>query len=543
MFGFQGKNTREQAPPFRGGMIKGKGNGTSDDVKKTVADGSYIMPADSTGAIGADALSGMGADVPINASNGEYELPPGQVHAVGVQALDQMRNATHTNVAQPKIGMGKGKQLFFANGGVVRKPEEESATYRAGAQMRDNVKSIGDGVENAVGHVADASKVLGRAMTEPYRAYGDFYNGLMGNESQAAQASRLSSQSAAPTQATGTMPLQSNQSDVRLGMPNSGAVRNSQSTSNQQSPLQAAAERKAATEVYRPDAREAAQKAVLPKDSAGVSFAPQGMGTAASGLVERYDAQRPMVASFGTGKEDVTQTAAWRAASKPHAGAQNGQLTANQINAMRGMLADADRNTTSLQQAAMNNAAAANRDANSQQAMLMRDTMNNAASLQRAGMQEQSNNARFDAQQQFAREQQAQANVGDELKNRAAGLDVRQAERMEDLRQRYLSAQPNEQGAIAAQIRGLSGQAQPQEQLKDNVIKVKVPVTDANGNQIGDREDVVDIRTGRSIMNQGGQSRTPNADALNYLKKNPDAASYFDELYGQGAAARALGQK
>ena len=41
-------------------------------------------------------------------------------------------------------------------------------------------------------------------------------------------------------------------------------------------------------------------------------------------------------------------------------------------------------------------------------------------------------------------------------------------------------------------------QAQPQEQLKNNVIKVKVPVTDANGNQIGDREDVVDIRTGRS---------------------------------------------
>ena len=56
-------------------------------------------------------------------------------------------------------------------------------------------------------------------------------------------------------------------------------------------------------------------------------------------------------------------------------------------------------------------------------------------------------------------------------------------------------------------------------------------------------EDVVDIRTGRSIMNQGGQSRAPNADALNYLKKNPDAAAYFDELYGQGAAARALGQK
>lgn len=38
-------------PQQEGGKIVGKGTGTSDDVKKTVPSGSYIMPKDSTDAI------------------------------------------------------------------------------------------------------------------------------------------------------------------------------------------------------------------------------------------------------------------------------------------------------------------------------------------------------------------------------------------------------------------------------------------------------------------------------------------------------------
>lgn len=122
----------------RGGLVRGPGTGTSDDVPATVPEGTFIMPADSTAALGMQALAALGArgfaapagggdaPVPVNLSNGEFALPPEQVHAVGVQALEQMKAATH----QPAGGGGgaTGAQqppsppLFFADGGVVRKP-------------------------------------------------------------------------------------------------------------------------------------------------------------------------------------------------------------------------------------------------------------------------------------------------------------------------------------------------------------------------------------------------------------------------------------
>ena len=110
----------------KGGMVRGKGTGTSDEVPDVVPEGTYIMPADSTKALGVQGLADMGAPgVPVNLSNGEFKMPPEQVHAVGVQALDQMKGATHTPVQQPKA-MGAPQsakpELFFANGGQVRDP-------------------------------------------------------------------------------------------------------------------------------------------------------------------------------------------------------------------------------------------------------------------------------------------------------------------------------------------------------------------------------------------------------------------------------------
>ena len=138
------------------GLIKGAGTGTSDDIKKQVPAGSYIMPADSTNDIGEDVLreigepkaeeskesladekSEMKADdiaegemmptakgmpkgkgIPVNVSNGEFELTPKQVHAIGVQVLNQMKNATHTNVPDQQ-GFGLRKRE-----GIVPQPSE-----------------------------------------------------------------------------------------------------------------------------------------------------------------------------------------------------------------------------------------------------------------------------------------------------------------------------------------------------------------------------------------------------------------------------------
>lgn len=132
-----------------GGPVRGPGTGTSDDVPDQVPEGTYIMPTDSTQAIGEQQLAGMGGEsVPVSLSNGEFKLLPEQVHAIGVQALDQMKNATHTPVAARGFAPGAYKMkdaahtpvaargfapgarqaqqpaeppMFFADGGEVEK--------------------------------------------------------------------------------------------------------------------------------------------------------------------------------------------------------------------------------------------------------------------------------------------------------------------------------------------------------------------------------------------------------------------------------------
>lgn len=114
-----------------GGLVRGPGTGTSDDVPDEVPEGTYIMPADSTETIGAENLERAGArglpmpggkNVPVALSNGEFKIPPEQVHAVGVQALDQIKNATHKPVRgfAPQAAPEQPRQ-FFANGGRVKR--------------------------------------------------------------------------------------------------------------------------------------------------------------------------------------------------------------------------------------------------------------------------------------------------------------------------------------------------------------------------------------------------------------------------------------
>ena len=145
-FGIKKKGDKAKADP-QGGMIKGKGTGTSDDVKKSVPSGSYIMPADSTKQIGESDLKNMGSPTPVNLSNGEFQLSPDQVHSVGVQTLDAMKNQTHVPVDQPQLGFKPGQnkpELFFANGGLVPSVYPSADDIRraqqnriGGPQMRD----------------------------------------------------------------------------------------------------------------------------------------------------------------------------------------------------------------------------------------------------------------------------------------------------------------------------------------------------------------------------------------------------------------------
>lgn len=142
MYGLKKRSKQDES-----GLIKGAGTGTSDDIKKNVPAGSYIMPADSTEQIGTENLKNMGSPTPVNLSNGEFQLSPDQVHSLGVQTLDAMKDRTHLPVDQPQLGFKsdqKKPELFFANGGLVQSPYPSADDIRraqqnriSGPQMRD----------------------------------------------------------------------------------------------------------------------------------------------------------------------------------------------------------------------------------------------------------------------------------------------------------------------------------------------------------------------------------------------------------------------
>ena len=113
------KQIDEAAGYANGGMVRGPGTGTSDDIETEIPAGSYIMPADTTRKVGAEALGELGKPVPVALSNGEYQMPPEQVHAVGVETLNQIKDATHTPVAR---GFNPGQAPQRDESGRARSP-------------------------------------------------------------------------------------------------------------------------------------------------------------------------------------------------------------------------------------------------------------------------------------------------------------------------------------------------------------------------------------------------------------------------------------
>lgn len=121
-----------------GGLIRGPGTGTSDSIETEKEPGTFIMPADSTEAIGPDALEDMGETVPVRLSNGEFELPPEQVQALGEAVLTVMRNATHQPAGEAQkapTSNGFAPAQHFASGGVVKDEEKQRMERNAQPQQ------------------------------------------------------------------------------------------------------------------------------------------------------------------------------------------------------------------------------------------------------------------------------------------------------------------------------------------------------------------------------------------------------------------------
>lgn len=174
-----------------GGMVRGSGSGTSDSIKTAVPEGSYIMPADSTQAIGPDNLAGMGfkpgakaapapttdapamgfkpGSVPVNLSDGEFKLSPDQVHAIGAQVLDGLKAATHTPAAQQEREEPGEKEtpepsrneLYFADGGVVEDEKKKApplATSPSNTYPGNQAEAAGNIYAKSNAEAADFAK-------------------------------------------------------------------------------------------------------------------------------------------------------------------------------------------------------------------------------------------------------------------------------------------------------------------------------------------------------------------------------------------------
>lgn len=171
----------------RGGVVRGPGTGTSDSIPDEAEPGTFIMPADSTEAIGPSALEKMGT-VPVRLSDGEFKIPPEQVMALGAAVLKLYKDATHTPVNgedggqtdaevddddgvrgfNPADRMAQMPQMY-ADGGMVD-PNRPNSFGDAAAVTRDpGVTQVDSGYQpgNGTVSVVPSQPVAAPAPTRP----------------------------------------------------------------------------------------------------------------------------------------------------------------------------------------------------------------------------------------------------------------------------------------------------------------------------------------------------------------------------------------
>lgn len=247
------------------------------------------------------------------------------------------------------------------------------------------------------------------------------------------------------------------------------------------------------------------------------------------------DKQRSFVGVFSA-PDDKTRKKLLEAALTPHKGAQNGQLTANQLNTVRSLLAEQDKNGLAREQSAAQHQAAADlraadhqaalqrewlqqqggliREQQRQQADLGRDVFNQAAQDGRFGLQQQQAQQQFDAKLGFERERLAPDLATAEIKNR-------QAARLDGLQEAYLSARtPADKAAAAQRLAEANGNIpQPKGFDAERFMKIKRSAVGADGLPV-EQDDIVDLQTGKSVLQPSSDTRSQpkKGDVVNGYK-------------------------
>lgn len=170
------------------------------------------------------------------------------------------------------------------------------------------------------------------------------------------------------------------------------------------------------------------------------------------------------------------------------------------------------------------------------------------AGIQREGMQQDGATARTGMQEQgaSARDAGRTALARDDfgLRKEAAGFQNRAAQRMEDISGVLLdpNATPEQRSVAQRNLAALSGKT-----AADRMQVVNLPDTTNEMGQVvrGGQALVRTLEDGTVQQVPIGTQRGATAPLANHvaaLKANPKQAAQFDEIYGPGAAARAIGK-
>lgn len=231
----------------------------------------------------------------------------------------------------------------------------------------------------------------------------------------------------------------------------------------------------------------------------GQSFQPSGISTPRSAQNEAaVKAMFDRTAEFGAGagfqpgatsprvtvvpdssRENAMRNRLVKAASTPYAGAQNGQLTANQIRTLADLQKSDDRNAVDV----------------------ATNSENNAARLAETAMREQGQNAR--TERTAALDERRIAGEEEER-----GFSTRAQQRIERLYEQYDKAKPEDRAAIAEQIRVLNGKDQPARYAVAQGGQEIDPVT---GQLVTRPAMVFNQQTGEFVQQQGAPSQAPRA--------------------------------
>ena len=631
------------------GLIQGAGTGTSDDVKKNVPAGSYIMPADSTQQIGTNNLKNMGSPTPVNLSNGEFQLSPDQVHSVGVQTLDAMKNQTHMPVNQPQLGFKPGQnkpELFFANGGLVPSAYPSADDIRraqqnrvGGPQMRDVTPinrqlpatstapsttsspsaspsnpaptqggGFGGGIRNfvnnsklvkGVGYLGAASSLFANAATpsEDYRerfglgdqspedlgtAKGfakDFgvralgYASDLGNALTFGQAGRLyADKQRIANEAKAAQPeFNAKQNNANTVVNNPFGNNKAQPTTQTQPEVQTpsspaqnsdpyAIQQKGNSFSYANPGAAAQARADGVREGEGLGFKvrpvndPRGVANLFANTqemgpteqqIQNAIAQREMNLGLGirgygnnpvqapqrNDSQEAERQAVIRAASTPIAGARG--LTANQVRTLSDLQQGEDNRANQRYTTDANNVAA-----------LQREAMGQAGQNYRTELGEQGTNNRFNANLGFdAQKFQATNDLANREFNLNAtekGFGIRNSARLEKLYEQYDSAKSDEdRKSIQEKINRYTGNKA--DTGKDRYMTVGGgQVYDKESGLINQPQQLFDTQTQQFVNTSQSINQQPSQNHIAALKKNPQQAAQFDEIYGQGSAAKYL---